>query len=78
MIVRGRVQNGVIVLDQGIRLAEGQQVTVLASDIPMCTAPLQGSAPHGLLDVPPVSLGPILRAVTSDDDILDEMLEERL
>src|SRR5437016_2287159 len=32
MVVRGHVQNGVIVLDDGVRLAEGQKVTVLASD----------------------------------------------
>ena len=33
MVVRGHVQNGVIVLDEGVRLPEGQQVTVIASDV---------------------------------------------
>jgi hypothetical protein len=30
MIARGRVQNGVVVLEEGVRLSEGQEVTVLA------------------------------------------------
>ena len=33
MVVRGHVQNGVIVLDEGVRLPEGQAVTVVASDV---------------------------------------------
>ena len=32
MAVHGRVQNGVVVLDNGVRLPEGQEVTVLAHD----------------------------------------------
>ena len=28
MIARGRVQNGVVVLDEGVRLPEGREVTV--------------------------------------------------
>ena len=32
MVVRGHVQNGVIVLDNGVRLPEGQEVTIVASD----------------------------------------------
>ncbi len=31
MVVRGRVQHGVVVLADGVRLPEGQEVTVLAS-----------------------------------------------
>jgi hypothetical protein len=30
MVAHGRVQNGVVVLDNGVRLPEGQEVTVLA------------------------------------------------
>ena len=33
MVVRGHVQNGVIVLDEGVQLPEGHQVTVVASDV---------------------------------------------
>lgn len=31
MVIRGHVQNGVVVLDDGVRLLEGQEVTILAS-----------------------------------------------
>ena len=30
MVAHGRVQDGVVVLDNGVRLPEGQEVTVLA------------------------------------------------
>ena len=70
MVARGRVQNGVVVLDDGLRLPEGQEVTVL-------TPPLAGSLAHGILDIPPVSVGSILRPFTADDDLLAEMLEGR-
>jgi hypothetical protein len=29
MVARGHVKNGVVVLDNGVRLAEGQEVSVL-------------------------------------------------
>ena len=38
MVAHGHVQNGVVVLDDGVRLPEGERVTVVASD----TAPEQG------------------------------------
>ena len=34
----------------------------------------QGS--HGVLDISPVSLGPEIRLLRSDDDLLGEMLED--
>ena len=77
MVARGRVQNGVVVLDEGVRLPEGQEVTVLARDTAPAASPKQGSQPHSLLDVPPVSLGPALRPLTAGDDLLGEMLEGR-
>jgi len=70
MVVRGRVQNGVVVLTDGVRLPEGQEVTVLAP-------PLAGPPAHGILDIPPVSLGSVVRPVAADDDLLAEMLEGR-
>ena len=73
MVARGRVQNGVVVLDDGVRLPDGQEVTVLAP----AALPAQGSRPHSLLDVPPVSLGPLLHPLTAGDDLLGEMLEGR-
>jgi hypothetical protein len=70
MVARGRVQNGVVVLADGVRLPEGQEVTVLA---PATAAP----AAHSILDVPPVSLGAMVVPLTTDDDLLSEMLEGR-
>jgi len=68
MVARRRVQNGVVVLTDGVRLPEGQEVTVLAP-------PLAGSPTHGILDIPPVSLDSVVRPVTADNDLLAEMLE---
>lgn len=72
MVARGRVRNGVIVLDNGVRLPEGQEVTVLAP-----VASPQNGRPHGILDIAPVSLGAVLRPFTADDDLLGDMLEGR-
>ena len=77
MVARGRVKNGVVVLEPGVSLPEGQEVTVLTCGV----APngLRGGAglPHGILDIPAVSLGAVLRPLTADDDLLGEMLEGR-
>jgi hypothetical protein len=76
MIARGRVENGVVILE-GVRLPEGQEVTVLAPG-KVLTTPLPGrSLPHSILDIPTVSVGAVLRPLTSDDDLLGEMLEGR-
>ncbi len=68
MIAHGRIKNGVVVLDDGTRLAEGQEVTV--------HVPTQARE-HSLLDVAPVSLASVLQPVTPDADLLGEMLEGR-
>jgi hypothetical protein len=70
MVVRGHVQSGVVVLDAGVQLAEGQEVTVHV-------APPANGKGHSVLDIPPVSVGAILRPLTSEDDLLEEMLEGR-
>ena len=70
MVARGRVQNGVVVLADGVQLPEGQEVTVLAP-------PPAGSTEHSILDIPSVSLGSVLRPFGADDDLLEEMLEGR-
>jgi hypothetical protein len=77
MIARGRVQNGVVVLDEGVRLPEGQEVTVLGRGTVPAVPALQGAPKHSVLDIPVVSLGPVLRTPTADDDLLGEMLEGR-
>jgi len=33
--------------------------------------------PHSVLDIAPVSLGRVLRPLSTDDDLLGEMLEDR-
>jgi len=70
MVARGYVQNGVVVLADGVRLPEGQEVTVLVAS---------NSGPKGdsILDIPPVSVGAVLKPLTADDDLLGEMLEGR-
>jgi hypothetical protein len=77
MIAHGRVQNGVIVLDDGVRLPEGQEVTVLAHGTVSPLERMEGTRPHSVLDIATLGLGSVLRPLTSDDDLLGEMLEGR-
>ena len=70
MVARGRVQNGVVVLPDGVHLPEGEEVTVLA-------LPTIESKVHSILDITPVSLGAVVGSFTADDDLLGEMLEGR-
>jgi hypothetical protein len=77
MVAHGRVTNGVVVLDKGVCLPEGQEVTVLAHGIAADALPGVGLPPHSILDIPTVSLGSVLRPLTPDDDLLGEMLEGR-
>jgi hypothetical protein len=72
MVARGHVQNGVVVLADGIRLPEGQEVTVWPHE----TGP-PVVRPHSLLEIEPVSLGAVLRPPTAEDELLGEMLEGR-
>lgn len=76
MVARGRVQNGVVVLDESVRLVEGQEVIVLDAGTPPTASSSLRSSPHSVLDIPVVSLGPMLPA-PSDDDLLREMLDGR-
>lgn len=77
MTTRGRVQNGVVVLDDGVRFPEGQEVTVLGHETAPVVPSLQSSPPHSVLEIPAVSLGLVLCARTPDDDLLGEMLDGR-
>ncbi|HEV3261011.1 MAG TPA: hypothetical protein VG013_29440 [Gemmataceae bacterium] len=77
MVARGRVQIGVVVLADGVRLPEGQEVTVLGRGMAPAAPSLPGSPPHRVLDITAVSLGPVLRTLTADDDLLGEMLVGR-
>jgi hypothetical protein len=71
MVARGHVKNGVVVLDNDVRLPEEQEVTVLTN------GGLASTASHSVLDIAPVSLGAVLRPLSSDDDLLGETLEDR-
>jgi hypothetical protein len=76
MVLVGRIQNGVVVLPGSKLLPEGQEVTVI---VPEPTRAADGRpAGHSILDIPPISLGPALRPLSSDDDLLGEMLEDRV
>ena len=37
----------------------------------------KSAIPHSVLDIAPVSLGRVLRPLSKEDDLLDEMLEDR-
>lgn len=83
MNLRGRVENGVVVLDDGADLRDGTLVAVwpmssaaqISSAVPAPTS--TGLKGHSILDIPPISLGPVLRPFTDGDDLLGEMLENR-
>ena len=66
MVARGRVHNGVVVLDKGVCLPEGQEVTVLTPETVPTNARLEGSCPHSVLDIPTVRVGAVLRPLTSE------------
>jgi len=46
MVAKGRVQNGVVVLSEGVHLPEGQEVTVLAPLPPTSELPDIGGTPE--------------------------------
>ena len=77
MIAHGRVQNGLVLLDDDVRLPEGQEVTVLAHGTVSPAPRMEGSRSHSVLDIATVGLGSVLRPLISDDDLLGEMLEGR-
>ena len=64
-------------LDSAVRLPEGQEVTVLAHVTEARAPQMEHLKPHSVLDIATVSLGSVLRPLTSDDDLLGEMLERR-
>ena len=77
IVARGRVQNGVVVQYNGVSLPEGQEVIVLV-DATVPPAPqMEGLQSQSVLDIATVSLGSVLRPLTSDDDLLGEMLDGR-
>ena len=77
MVARGRVQDGVVVLDNGVRLPEGQEVSVVTHFTVPPVPQMEDLQSHSVLDIATVSLGSVLRPLTSEDDLLGEMLEGR-
>ena len=78
MVARGRVRNGVVVLDNGVRVPEGQAVPVLAPD-PVPASPRRaGSRLHSVLDIATVRVGAVLRPMAAADALLGAMLEGRV
>jgi hypothetical protein len=75
MVTRGRVENGVVVFESGVTLPEGIEVTVII-DAVATENPTQPKR-HRVLEIPTYSFGKTLRPLSSDDDILGEMLEGR-
>jgi hypothetical protein len=70
MVARGHVRNGVVVLDDDVRLPEGHEVSVFVRQV-------ANEKTHSILNIQPVSVGAVLRPLTSEDDLLGEMLDAR-
>ncbi len=73
----GRVRDGVVVVDEGVCLPEGQEVAVMTHDMASTSPQLELSRSHNVLDVPTVSLGSVIGPLLFDDDLLGEILEDR-
>lgn len=52
-------------------------MTVLAHGAESPSLRVEGERTHSVLDIGTVGLGAVQRPLTSDDDLLDEMLEGR-
>ena len=68
-IVDATYENGVLKLDRPLPLKDHERVRV--------TVEALARKPHSVLDIRPISLGQVLSPLTSDDDLLGEMLEGR-
>lgn len=68
-VVDATYENGMLKLAHPLPLKDHQKVRVT----------VESSFPGSMsvLDIPPVSVGEVLRPLSSDDDLLGEMLEER-
>ena len=73
MVARGRVQDGVVVLDNGVPLPEGQEVTVVAHATVPPAPQMEGMRSHSLRDIATVRLGSVPCPLNSDNDLLGEI-----
>ena len=76
-VSHGREKNGVVVLDSGVRLPAGHEVTVLAQPTVPSSPWMEGLQSYSVLDIGTVTMGSVLRPLAYDDDMLGEMLEGR-
>lgn len=76
MVTQGHVQNGVIVLDSGIRLPEGQKVTVVAPEIEpdMTPVPVSEEKKKAILGL----IGIWKMENPPNDEEVEKILEEEL
>jgi len=68
-VVEATYEDGVLKLGQPLPLKDREKVRVTVERLQ--------SRSHSILDIAPVRVGQLLRPLTSDDDLLDEMLEGR-
>jgi predicted DNA-binding antitoxin AbrB/MazE fold protein len=68
-IVNATYENGVLRPDQPLPIKDQEKVRVTVERL------IQKS--HSVLDIRPISLGNVISPLTSDDDLLGEMLEGR-
>ena len=68
-VVEATYENGVLKLEQPLPFKDQEKVRVTVESLTT-----QG---HSIIDIEPVSLGQVHRALSADDDLLGEMLEGR-
>jgi hypothetical protein len=68
-VVEATYEHGVLKLDRPLPLTDREKVRVTVERL------VAGG--HGVLDIPPVSLGGVLAPLGAGDDFLGEMLEGR-
>jgi hypothetical protein len=74
MVARGTVKGGVVVLEQDSGLKDGDEVAVVA--LRKLSSRIDPALiGKSMLDIVPVAVGGVLKPLTSDDDILGEMLD---
>jgi len=68
-VVEAIYENGVLKPERPLPLKDREKVRVTVESL--------DAGRHSVLDIPPVSLGHVLRPAAADDDLLGEMLEGR-
>ena len=69
-VVEAIYANGVLKLAKPLPLQDQERVRVTVESVT--------AQEHSVMDIEPISLGKVYHALSSDNDLLGEMLEERL